>query len=64
MTRGACRLLQAAGLNILIDCGAVQGNDRAVAMEEWPVAPAAIERLSRLFRFRRNWNFPGFTFVV
>ncbi len=39
---GSCHLLQSVGLNILIDCGAVQGNDRAVAMEEWPVAPAAI----------------------
>ena len=39
---GSCHLVQAQGLNVLVDCGAVQGNDRAVAMDDWPVAPAAI----------------------
>lgn len=39
---GSCHLVQAEGLNILVDCGAVQGNDRAMPMEAWPVAPAAI----------------------
>ena len=39
---GSCHLLQAQGLNILVDCGAVQGNDRAVAMDDWPVSAAAI----------------------
>jgi len=39
---GSCHLLQAQGLNILVDCGAVRGDDRAVAMDDWPVSPAAI----------------------
>lgn len=39
---GSCHLVQAEGLNILVDCGAVQGKDRAIPMEAWPVAPAAI----------------------
>ena len=34
---GSCHLVQAQGLNILVDCGAVQGNDRAVAMDDRPV---------------------------
>src|SRR5690606_31966168 len=39
---GSCHLVQAQGLNILVDCDAVQGNDRAVAMDDWPVPPSAI----------------------
>ncbi len=42
---GSCHLLQAAGLNIMVDCGAVQGNDRVVPMEKWPVAPSKIDYL-------------------
>jgi len=40
---GSCHLVQTRGLNLLVDCGAVQGNDRAIPMEAWPVAPAAID---------------------
>ncbi len=42
---GSCHLLQANCLNIMVDCGAVQGNDRAVPMERWPVRPSDIDYL-------------------
>ncbi len=42
---GSCHLLQAAGLNIMVDCGSVQGNDRAVPMENWPVRPSELDYL-------------------
>ncbi|ACN15116.1 metallo-beta-lactamase family protein (RNase) [Desulforapulum autotrophicum HRM2] len=42
---GSCHLLQANGLNIMVDCGAVQGNDTAVPMERWPVQPCDIDYL-------------------
>jgi metallo-beta-lactamase family protein len=40
---GSCHLVQAKGLNILVDCGSVQGNDRAVPVEQWPVKPSEID---------------------
>ncbi len=42
---GSCHLLQANDLNIMVDCGAIQGNDRAVSMERWPVRPCDIDYL-------------------
>ena len=33
------------GLNILVDCGIVQGNDFVEPMERWPVAPVDIDYL-------------------
>ena len=42
---GSCHLLQASNLNIMVDCGAVQGRDQAVPMERWPVKPADIDYL-------------------
>ena len=39
---GSCHLLQANGLNILVDCGAAQGNDAVPAMADWPVKAADI----------------------
>ena len=42
---GSCHLLQAAGVNILIDCGLTQGSDAAVPMEKWPVRPKDIDFL-------------------
>ncbi len=42
---GSCHLLQVKGLNILVDCGMAQGNDHAVPMEDWPVAPSDIHYL-------------------
>ncbi|MBN1105566.1 MAG: MBL fold metallo-hydrolase, partial [Deltaproteobacteria bacterium] len=42
---GSCHLLQAQGLNILIDCGIPQGRDTAVPMEQWPVLPREIHFL-------------------
>lgn len=42
---GSCHLLQARGLNILVDCGSTQGEDPAVSMENWPVRPDQIDYL-------------------
>ncbi|MCP4401428.1 MAG: MBL fold metallo-hydrolase [bacterium] len=42
---GSCHLLQVKGLNILIDCGLVQGHDVALPMEEWPLKPSDIHYL-------------------
>ena len=42
---GSCHLLQANGLNIMVDCGLAQGGDAACAMEDWPVSPARIDYL-------------------
>ena len=42
---GSCHLLQANDLNIMVDCGAIQGNDRAVPMKRWPVRPCDIDYL-------------------
>ncbi len=42
---GSCHLLQAAGLNIMVDCGAAQGNDPFLPIEKWPVAPGEIDYL-------------------
>ena len=42
---GSCHLLHANGLNIMVDCGAVQGNDSVVPMDRWSVRPADIDYL-------------------
>ena len=42
---GSCHLLQANGLNIMVDCGLAQGNDSSTAMENWPIKPAGIDYL-------------------
>jgi metallo-beta-lactamase family protein len=42
---GSCHLLQAAGVNILIDCGMTQGSDTAAPMAVWPVTPSGIDFL-------------------
>lgn len=39
---GSCHLLQAQGLNMLIDCGIAQGHDTAIPMDKWPVPPSGI----------------------
>lgn len=39
---GSCHLVQAGGQNFLVDCGMVQGKDRALSMENWPVSPGQI----------------------
>ena len=39
---GSCRLVQIQGLNILVDCGMVQGRDVSVPIENWPVKPAEV----------------------
>lgn len=42
---GSCHLLRASGLNILVDCGAVQGDDVVAPMERWPVGPERVDFL-------------------
>ncbi|MEA3417174.1 MAG: MBL fold metallo-hydrolase [Thermodesulfobacteriota bacterium] len=42
---GSCHLLQANGLNIMVDCGLAQGNDSVLPMKSWPVAPSDIDYL-------------------
>ncbi|MFO7963039.1 MAG: MBL fold metallo-hydrolase [Desulfobacterales bacterium] len=39
---GSGHLLQANSLNILVDCGLAQGDDRVMPMENWPVRPSEI----------------------
>ncbi|KJS28599.1 MAG: metallo-beta-lactamase [Desulfatitalea sp. BRH_c12] len=40
---GSCHLLQVQGLNILVDCGITQGNDRCRARSDWPVKASEID---------------------
>lgn len=40
---GSCHLLQAQGVNILVDCGLTQGRDQSVAVEQWPLKPSEID---------------------
>jgi len=42
---GSCHLLQANGLNIMVDCGLAQGNDSVLPMKSWPVAPSDVDYL-------------------
>ncbi len=42
---GSAHLLQVKGLNILVDCGSIQGDDQVMPMEDWPVSPADIDYL-------------------
>jgi metallo-beta-lactamase family protein len=42
---GSCHLLQANGLNILVDCGLVQGSDPETRIKDWPLPPAKIDYL-------------------
>jgi metallo-beta-lactamase family protein len=42
---GSCHLLQANGLNIMIDCGLAQGNDDVLRMKSWPVSPDSMDYL-------------------
>jgi metallo-beta-lactamase family protein len=42
---GSCHLLQANGLNIMVDCGLAQGNDAVMPMKSWPVSPSDVDYL-------------------
>lgn len=42
---GSCHLLQANGLNIMVDCGLAQGDDSVMPMEAWPIAPSEVDYL-------------------
>lgn len=42
---GSCHLLQVKGVNLLIDCGSVQGNDSLLPFSDWPVPPSKIDAL-------------------
>jgi metallo-beta-lactamase family protein len=40
---GSCHLMQVQGINILVDCGMVQGKDILLPIERWPVKVADID---------------------
>jgi metallo-beta-lactamase family protein len=42
---GSCHLLRANGLNIIVDCGAAQGEDSVLPMKDWPVLPSKVDYL-------------------
>jgi metallo-beta-lactamase family protein len=42
---GSCHLVQGDGLNLLVDCGLVQGDDRALPVADWPVRPDEVDVL-------------------
>lgn len=42
---GSCHLVRAGSAAVLVDCGAVQGDDFALPMGEWPVKPADVDYL-------------------
>ena len=42
---GSCHLLRTNGLNIMIDCGLVQGDDSVMPMKAWPVQPSEVDYL-------------------
>ena len=42
---GSCHLLQAKGLNIMVDCGLTQGHDAGASMDSWPVRPDQVDFL-------------------
>jgi metallo-beta-lactamase family protein len=42
---GSCHLIQAAEVNLLVDCGIAQGHDPVLPFDQWPVAPAAVDYL-------------------
>ncbi len=40
---GSCHLFQVQGMNILVDCGIAQGNDRALPLSSWPVKASDLD---------------------
>lgn len=40
---GSCHLVRAKGMNLLVDCGMVQGGDQALSLDAWPVRPSEIQ---------------------
>jgi metallo-beta-lactamase family protein len=42
---GSCHLVQGDRLNIMVDCGLVQGRDRAVPESDWPIEPDQLDVL-------------------
>ena len=42
---GSCHLVRAGEVSLLVDCGAVQGNDPLLPMASWPVQPKDIAYL-------------------
>ena len=42
---GSCHLVRAGSAAVLVDCGAVQGDDEALAMADWPVRPEDVDYL-------------------
>jgi metallo-beta-lactamase family protein len=46
---GSCHRLQAKNLNILKDCGILQGRDSILPIKDWPVKPQELNFLYRAF---------------
>ncbi|EMS77629.1 MBL fold metallo-hydrolase [Desulfotignum phosphitoxidans] len=42
---GSCHLIQAAEVNLLVDCGIAQGHDPVLPFDQWPVPPATVDYL-------------------
>ena len=42
---GSCHLLQADGLNIMVDCGLAQGGDELIPFSDWPILPSEVDYL-------------------
>ena len=42
---GSCHLLQANGLNILVDCGLAQGGDELIRSSDSPIRPSDVDYL-------------------
>ena len=42
---GSCHLLQADGLNIMVDCGLAQGGDERIPFSDWPILPSEVDYL-------------------
>lgn len=40
---GSCHLVEAKGLNILVDCGLAQGRDEVLPVDKWPVKPSNLD---------------------
>jgi len=42
---GSCHMLQAKGINILVDCGLAQGSDKVHPIRDWPLRASQVDYL-------------------
>ncbi len=42
---GSCHLVQGDRLNVMVDCGLVQGHDHEIPASEWPIEPGEVDVL-------------------